>query len=120
MTAAALLDTLRGRGLEIRAAGGRLEVRPAGRLTPAERGAIRSHLSELLALVTWDQDAAVRAQDAADALVERLGVSGADRRVQAAAEAIATAYAARDAAAFRAAIGAFRECVRHVAGVGNS
>jgi hypothetical protein len=120
VTAATLLDTLRGRGLELSDAGGRLEVRPAGRLTPAERGAIRSRLSELLALLAWDQATALRDMDAADTLVERLGVPGSDPRVQAAADAIAAAYAARDVVAFRFAIAAFRECVRRLAGLEHS
>jgi hypothetical protein len=96
-----------------------LEVRPAGRLTAADRGAIRSHLSELLALVAWHQAAALRDMDDADALVEQFGVCGSDPRVRSAAEAIVSAYAVRDAAAFHAATRAFRECVRRVAGVGN-
>jgi hypothetical protein len=93
-----------------------LEVRPAGRLTPAERRAIRSHLSELLVLVAWDEDAALRAIVDADALVERLEVRGSDPRVQSVIEPILTAHAARDAAVFGAAIDTFREWVRRVAG----
>lgn len=116
MTAAALLDALRGRGLELRDAGGRLEVRPAGRLTPVERGAIRSHLTELLALLAWDQAAALRGMEAADALVEGLGVSGSDPRVRSAAESITGTYAARDAVAFRAAVDALGGVVRRLAG----
>jgi hypothetical protein len=101
--------------LEFRVTEGRLEVRPSGRLTPVERGAIRSHLSELLALAAWDESAAFRAMENADALVDRLGVRGSDARIQSSVGPILAAHAARDATAFRAAVEAFRECVLGVA-----
>ena len=117
MTAATPLDALQRRGLELRTSGGRLEVRPSGRLTPVERGALRTHLSELLAQLAWNQDVALRSMEDAAALVEQLGASGRDPRVQAAAGAVTDAYAARDSAASNTANATFRALVRQLAGV---
>ena len=91
--------------------------RPAGRLTPSERGAINSHLSELLAVLAWNQDATLRSTEDADALVERLEVSRRDPRVQAAAGAGTEIYAPRESMAFTTAIATFRTLVCRLAGV---
>jgi hypothetical protein len=51
MTASALVDKLRARGVELITDGSRLGVRPAGALTEEERAALRQHKAEVLALL---------------------------------------------------------------------
>jgi hypothetical protein len=55
MTPAELLADLRGRGFEVTAAGAWLRVRPASRLTSADRDAIRGRLPLLVALAVGVQ-----------------------------------------------------------------
>jgi hypothetical protein len=54
MTAAALLAALRARGLAVAAAGGKLRVSPAGRLSDSERAELVGHKPELLRLLAGE------------------------------------------------------------------
>ena len=129
MSAAALLEDLRRRGIALSAAADQLIVQPASALSPADRAAIRRHLAELVAVLTgeakphlgvepatvldpWDQSAALRLMFDADTLVERLGVDGRHPAIAAAAARAAGAYAARDMTALRRALTEFAAAVR--------
>lgn len=57
MTALALLDTLTRRGVRLLPDGDGLVIRPASRLTDADRAAIREHKTELLRLLSPAFDA---------------------------------------------------------------
>ena len=50
-SAAALVDELRRRGVELRAEGDRLRYRPVSAVTPEDVEALRRHKSELLAIL---------------------------------------------------------------------
>src|SRR5688572_20254717 len=52
MTAAALLETLRARGVSLRTDGERIGVRPAVALTDMERQALQQHRDEVVRLLT--------------------------------------------------------------------
>lgn len=74
MSARDLLADLTAAGFELTAQGGSLVVSPASRLTDAQRAAVRTHRTDLLALVADRDAAAVHA-----ARVARLVRQGWDR-----------------------------------------
>ena len=126
MSAAELVDTLRQRGITLSALGGRLEVRPASALTDRDREAIRSHVADLLVVLSppraptsgaepWDAALASRLLYDADTLVEQLGVSGHHPAVNDAAARAVRASLTRDMETLRFAVAEFTEIVRGVA-----
>lgn len=134
MSAAALLDALRGRGIVAAAVGGKLVVRPATKLTASDRAALRRHLPELVVVLaggheptaevpplageeTWDPVVASRLVFDADALVANLGVDGRHPAVAGAAAAVVSAHATHDLETLRFAVSEFVTVVRGLAAV---
>jgi hypothetical protein len=118
MTAPALLADFGRRGLALRASADRLCVSPASALTESDRGAIRQHRDELLALLSpaepWDAEAALRLAHDADSLVGQLGVSGRHPAVADAAAMVVSALATRDMETLRFAAAEFAAVVREL------
>lgn len=104
----AFLAELSRRGVAVWVADGQVAVRPADRLTPADRAMIHDHRAALVALLSrtpvppWDLAVALHLMDAADAAVERSGVSGSHPQLQGAVATVTAAYAAEDLARVRA------------------
>lgn len=110
---------------------GTLQARPASLLTTEERawlganaGAILAHLKGAGGADTpvvpsagepWDRRVAIKLMEDADALVERLGVSGHHPDVRDAAARVASAYAARDLETVRLNVSEFKLLVRDLA-----
>ncbi len=119
MTPPALLSGLRRRGFTVRVIDGSISVIPASRLSSADRQAIRECRDNLLAILTpgapWDTATALRLMNAADALVERLGVDGRHPKVAAAAAVVTSAHATRDMETLRFAVAEFTAVVRRIA-----
>src|SRR4051794_25191140 len=95
------LSGLSRRGVLVLVAAGRLAVRPADRLTDADREVLRRDRSALVEYLSrpvpeaWDLAAALHLMDQADAAVEASGVAGTHPEVWAAVGAVCTAYAAK-------------------------
>ena len=64
MTPAALVETLRARGVTLQPDGDRLRVRPAEALTPDELDTLRRHKGEVLRLLSAPPDARASARGA--------------------------------------------------------
>jgi hypothetical protein len=119
LTPAALLADLLRRGFTVRILAGAISVAPASALTREDRDAIRGFRSGLLAILSpgepWDTAAALAPMEAADALVERLGVDGRHPSVARAAAKVCGAYAAGSIEALRYACREFEAVVRRLA-----
>jgi hypothetical protein len=126
------LSTLAGRGIAVTVSpAGKLQVRPASLLTSAEHDWFRAHVGVILAHLEktavgnsdvplsgnepWDRQVALRLTAEADALVERLGVSGQHPAIVSAAAMVVSAYATHDLETVRFAVAEFALCVRDVA-----
>lgn len=120
-TTPAFLTDFAKRGFTLRAVGEQLSVAPASALTTADRQAIRERRNELLAILSpkepWNPQAAIRLMHEADALVERLGVSGGHPAVAEAAAMVSSALAARDMETIRLAVVEFAVILRRIAGM---
>lgn len=80
MTAAALVETLRARGVTLEPRGDRLRVRPASAVTPDEVEALRRYKPEVLRLLTGGSRPARAARPAPDlAVVRRVVAMPLDR-----------------------------------------
>jgi hypothetical protein len=119
LTPSALLADLARRGFTVRAVAGAISVSPASALTPGDRDAIRRLRIELLATlspgVRWDTATALGLMEAADSLVERLGVDGRHPSVARAAAKVCAAHAAQGMGAVRLACRGFEAVVRGLA-----
>ena len=119
MTAAELIADLRARGFALAESGGRVRVSPASQLTADDRAGIGERLPGLVEALRreseWDTAEAARLQSAADDLVEKLGVSGTDEVIAAAAERGVAAHLRHDMAGVRAAAVDVERRARHLA-----
>ena len=106
MTAAELIADLRARGFALAESGGRVRVSPASQLTADDRAGIGERLPGLVEALRreseWEPADAARLESAADELVGRLGVSGTDEVIAAAAERGVAAHLRHDMAGVRA------------------
>ena len=119
MNSSTLIASLRKRGFRLTVDSGSLRVAPASALTADDREAIRIELPALVAALSpgepWDQRTALRLMEAADALVERLGVVGSRPEITTAATMVVNAYATRDVETLRFAVAEFTVIVRRLA-----
>ncbi len=115
-TAPRLLADLSHRGFALRTVAGKIVVTPASRLTPEDRDAIGKCRAELLKILSpcepWKASTALRLMAEADALVERLGVSGLQPEVADGAAMVTSAFETRDVETLRFAAGEFALMVR--------
>ena len=106
---AALVSNLTGRGMSVTVEGERLAVRPASRLTDADRELLRRHKAELLAHLTragpepWVAATAIALMHGADGAVAASGASGRHPDVRAAVERVWDAHRRHDLGGVRAA-----------------
>jgi hypothetical protein len=121
MSPADLVTHAAGRGVRLQAVGGVLRCLSAGPLPDDLRAALATRKAELLAHLSeprlkggqpWDRRVALRLMEAADALVERLGVDGRHPAVAGAAAMITSAYVTRDVKTVRFACAEFEAVVR--------
>ncbi len=118
MSLAELIATADARGIRLWVEGGRLQCWSPVPLTDDVRSLLLAHrpgLVTYLAAVRWDRSEANRLMEAADALVEELGVNGLAPKIQAAAGRVGAACQAGRLPALRAGIAEFERVVRVVA-----
>jgi len=97
-TAAMLLAELRERRIELRAVGDKLRYQPAEQVTPADRERLRSHKSELLALLTAAESQSATVVLDGTTVHAVLGPAPGLEAVQAVRREVATALAGLEAA----------------------
>jgi hypothetical protein len=114
--ASELLVDLARRGLSLRVVAGKIMVTPASRLTPKDRETIGKYRVDLLAMLSpgepWNTTTALRLMNEADALAERLSVSGRHPEMADAAAMVTSAFATPDLETVRFAVGQFTALVR--------
>jgi len=116
-TLESFLADLNRRGVAVWTVNGQVAVRPAHRLTTVDQAMIREHREALVALLSstttapWNLTTALRLMDAADAAVNRSGVSGSHPEIQAGVAMVSTAYAAKDLSRVRAGCDAMKAVV---------
>lgn len=124
MSPADLIAYAADRGVRLRELGGRLRCLSVGPLPEDLRTILVARKAELLAHLgspppggaePWDGREARRLMEAADALVERLGVDGRHPAVAASAAAVASAYRVRDMETLQLAVAEFEVAVRRQA-----
>lgn len=117
-TAPELLADLAQRGFSLRTVAGKIVVTPASRLTPEDRDAIGNCRADLLAILSpgepWNTATALRLMVDADAMVERLGVSGRHPAIADAAAMVTSAFATGDMETLQFAVGQFLTLLREV------
>jgi hypothetical protein len=116
------LSELSRRGVSVWVDGERIAVRPAERLTEADREVLRRDRAALVAYLsqprpeTWNRATALHLMDQVDAAVEHSGAKGTHHEIQAAVELVCTAYAAKDMPCLRAACKAMTATIRRLSG----
>jgi hypothetical protein len=96
--AAVLLAELRERRIELKAVGDKLRYQPTEQVTPADRERLRSHKSELLALLTTAESKSATVVLDATTVHAILGPTPALEAVQAVRREVATTIAVVEAA----------------------
>jgi TubC N-terminal docking domain len=116
------LAELSRRGVSVSLEGGRIAVRPAQRLTDADREMLRRIRSALVEYLSgpvpepWNLAAALHLMDQSDAAVEQSGVRGTHPEIEVAVKAVCAAYAAKDLAGVRVACKTMTDTLRRIAG----
>jgi hypothetical protein len=130
MSARELVNALSARGIALSVVEGRLQARPASALTPQDRDAIRSVLTDLVALLIpvpaltgpepWDPAVAIQLMHDADSLVAQADLDGRHPVLVDAAGMVQDAYFTRDLGTLRFAVTEFAFAVRNVTRERNS
>jgi hypothetical protein len=135
MSTLAIIANLQGRGLSLTVVGDQLHIHPKVLLTEGDRGAIRTHLREIITSlaasgpgkrsigsttgrptgIAWDLSEAMRLMTEADDLVSQYAIDGRHPTVLEAAAVVGSAYASQDWETFQFALAEFRVAVRAAA-----